>query len=501
DKSLVVAELSEQGVARYRLLETLRQFGWEKLEAAREAESLGERHARYYLAQAEEGERGLRGRDQVDWLWRLEADHDNLRAGLTWLESRGQVDPALRLAGALAVFWAIRGYYAEGRARLERLLARPEAAESWAERGKALWGLGRLADRQGDFGVVRTYFEESRACAARAGDRETIIRALIGLGKWAVNQDDRRADQWLAEALARARELGEPWAIAAVLGEKAQLEAAQGDLVLAQSLSEERLALARQMGDTWEVNFALHTLGQFALNRGDDARARALFDEKLAIARALGDRSSIATTLCFLGQVDAAQGAPEPARVRFEEGIAIYRDRGDQDGIAFAACNLCELALSRGDLGAARAFAAECLTAARIPGAEKLVTALLCSGDVALAGGDGSAAEGYLAEALALLGPAGRPGPTAQILQGFARVAATRNQPARALRLAGRAATLRGWNAYRLASIDLALLERALRPLRDAPGGLSPDEQAAAWAEGEAMATEQAVADALSREE
>src|SRR6185312_5238594 len=132
--------------------------------------------------------------------------------------------------------------------------------------------------------------------------------------------------------------------------------------------------------------------------------------------------------------------------------------------------------------------------------AEKLVTALLCNGDVALAGGDSLAAERYFADALALLGPAGRPGPAAQVLQGFARVAAARDQPARALRLAGRAAGLRVWNEHRLASIDLALLERALRPLRAAPGGLGPDEQAAAWAEGEAMTAEQAAAYALSGE-
>jgi tetratricopeptide (TPR) repeat protein len=383
---------------------------------------------------------------------------------------------------------------------LERLLARPETAENWAARGKTLWGLGRLADRQGDFRVMRACFEESLACATRAGDRETTVRDLIGLAKWAVNQDDRRAGQWLDEALARARELGEPWAIAAALGERVTQAASQGDFALAQSHAEESLALARQAGDTWEINFALHMLGQVIMTRGDYARARVLFDEKLPIAQALGDRSSIATTLCFLGQVDVAQGAPEPARARFEEGLAIFRDRGDQDGVAFAACNLADLALSQGDLGAARAAAAECLTAARVPGGEKLATALLCNGDVALAGGGILAAEQFFADALALLGPAGRPGPTAQVLQGFARVAAGRGQPVRALRLAGRAAALRGWNPYRLAAIDLALLERALRPLRDAPGGLGPDEQAAAWTEGEAMTAEQATAYALSGE-
>jgi non-specific serine/threonine protein kinase len=498
DKSLVVAESAADGAARYRLLETLRQFGAEKLEAAGEAGALGERHAHFYRALAEAGARGRRGPDQVAWLGRLEADHDNLRAALTCLERHDQAVAALRLAGDLAVFWATRGYYAEGRAHLARLLARTETTDRWAERGRALWGAGILADRQGDFGVRRACFEESLACATRADDRATIVRALIGLGKWAASErDDRRAALWLDEAVARARAIGEDWAIADVLTERAVWEADQGEVTLARSHAEELLAITRQSGDTWGIRQALHTLGSIELFEGAYGRVRVLVDEYRAIARALGDRSSIANTLCFEGQVAVGEGAPEVARAQLTEALAIYRDRGDSVGVAVAAANLAELALSQDDPDGARAFAAECLAAAREPGAKHLVNALLCNGDVALAAGDAAAARRFFADALALLGPAGRAGPTAQVLQGFARVAAARNQPVRALRLAGRAATMRGYCALRPAYVDRGLLDRALQPLLDAPGGLSPDEQAAAWADGGAMTPEAAVAYAL----
>jgi predicted ATPase/transcriptional regulator with XRE-family HTH domain len=504
EKSLVVAEPGVAGGGRYRLLETLRQFGWERLDVTGEAELLGEHHAQYYLALAEEGERGLYGQNQVSWLWRLDRDHDNLRAAVTWLERKGQIEAALRLAGALAHFWGVRGYYAEGRAHLTRLLARTAGAKCSVERGKALWGMGALADRQGDYRVVGPFLEQSLAVASQVGDRVTAIRVLASLGLWAMTQlDFGRARLWVEEALARARELGDGSCLALALRQLAWLEAMQGEDERARAHAEELLTLCRQTGDSWHAGWALTVLGNIAFYRADYGTARAHFEEKLTIARTLGDRSSIANGLIYLGLVDAEQDARLAARARFEEGLAIYRDRGDKVGIAFATSNLCTLALADGGLRPARAFADESLTAARgaAGAADIQVMALLCNGDDALAEGDVAAAWLNFAEGLTLLHPDACSGLAAQVLQALARVAAARNQPARALRLAAQAAAVGAWGPIlRPPSIDKDYLEQALATMSTTPSRLSPEAQVTAWGEGEAMTLDQAFEYALEEE-
>ncbi|HEX5417567.1 MAG TPA: tetratricopeptide repeat protein, partial [Chloroflexota bacterium] len=497
-KSLVVAEPDAAGSPCYRLLETLRQFGWERLAAAGQAEEAAERHARHYLALAQAGERGMRGPDQVEWLQRLDAEHDNLRAGLAWLERNGQIPAALRLAGSLTLFWAIRGYYSEGRAHLERLLAYDRATENYPERGKALWGIGTLAARQGDTDVLRSCFEESLACATRAGDRLTIIGAAIGLARCEADTNLGRARDWLTIALGHALAVGDRSSLAAILITRSILAAHEGQIVAAQTIAEEAVAMSREIGDAWQLGWALHFAAAFVLARGDYATARARFEEMLKLARALGDRSTIANALTYLGQVAVEEHTPEGASARFAEALAIYRDRGDQAGIVLAASRLAGVYLAEGDVNLARSLAEESLLASADAGTHSRAVALLGRGDVALAAGDVAAARQYFVEGLSLLDLAGPVGPIAQFLLALARVAAARNQQRRALRLIGRADTAPGWPPLRPASVDRHLLDQALARLQAEAGGLTAEEQLAARAEGAAMTTGQAVGYALA---
>ena len=136
DKSLVVAwEVS--GEARYRLLETVQQYAWEKLSEPGETERFRERHAGYYLALAEEAEPELKGAGQVAWLERLEWERDNLRAAMAWLLERGALEEAARLGWALWLFWGIRAHFAEGRRWMEQALsARSSASMSATAQGE-----------------------------------------------------------------------------------------------------------------------------------------------------------------------------------------------------------------------------------------------------------------------------------------------------------------------------------------------------------------------------
>ena len=159
DKSLVVAR-EEGGETRYRLLETVRQYGREKLEEPGEEAEVGRRHAGYCLGLAEEAERELGGPDQARWLTRLEAEHDNIRAALSFsLGEGGEAGSGVRLAAALTDFWFARGYLSEGRRWLESAVSRTGPATTLA-RAKALNGAGWLAAYQGEYGAAKARIEE-----------------------------------------------------------------------------------------------------------------------------------------------------------------------------------------------------------------------------------------------------------------------------------------------------------------------------------------------------
>src|SRR5262249_38174830 len=150
---------------RYRLLETLRQDGREKLVASGEAETIARRHAELCLALARQAETELRGPRQIAWLKRLDREHNNLRAGLEWLIAHDRWVDALRLAAGLGDFWTVRGHYAEGRARLTEILARVEAPREPALRARAYRALTFLAWRQGEFEQGDRYQEAFHSAA------------------------------------------------------------------------------------------------------------------------------------------------------------------------------------------------------------------------------------------------------------------------------------------------------------------------------------------------
>lgn len=199
-KSLVAYEEDEQGQGRYRPLETVRQYARDRLLEADEAEAMRGRHLEFFVRLAEQAEPKLRGPEQIEWLDRLEREHDNLRAALAWSGAQGQVEAGLRLGGVLAGFWGVRGYGTEGREHLSGLLALPGAEAPTAARAWALHGAGELAGLQGDYGEAQVLFEESLAIQRKLKDKPGIASSLNFLGGVARAQGDR------GKALSRLRE-------------------------------------------------------------------------------------------------------------------------------------------------------------------------------------------------------------------------------------------------------------------------------------------------------
>jgi len=171
-----------EGAPHFGMLETMRAYGLDRLEAAGETVAARAEHAAYYLALAKRAEPELTGAGQAAWLARLDADYDNVRTALAWAwEHAGDGDEmGLQLAGALWRFWWIRGHLAEGRRWLEGLLGRGRGAA--AVRARALNGAGNLAWNQGDYARATAWYEESIILWRQVGDAVGVARALSNLG-------------------------------------------------------------------------------------------------------------------------------------------------------------------------------------------------------------------------------------------------------------------------------------------------------------------------------
>ena len=316
DKSLVVVD-EQPGEARYRLLDTVRQYGRDRLLESKEAPVVRQRHRDWYLGLAERAEPELHGPDQGVWLDRLETEHDNLRAALEWSFGGGEPEAGLRLAQALHYFWLARGYLSEGRRWLEEALSGSSGASTPA-RANALFAAGLLANFQGDYERAAALAEESLSLSRALGYKEGIALSLFSLGAGArVEGDLERAIGLFRESLALFRELGDQLRIAFSLRNLGITVGAQGDYEQAATLVEESLALSREMGYKRYAALSLVSLGSLASRRGEYGRATALLEESLVLVRGLRLNLLVGSCLEGLAAVVCAQG-------QFERAARLY---------------------------------------------------------------------------------------------------------------------------------------------------------------------------------
>ncbi|MGQ0550547.1 MAG: ATP-binding protein [Armatimonadota bacterium] len=330
DKSLVV--MGEQdGEARYRLLETVRQYGWERLLEAGEAEVTCGRHQDWYLGLAEKAEPELEGAQQLAWLERLDVEYDNLRAALEW-SKRGErgPEPGLRLAGALWFFWFVRGYLSEGRTWLEGALAR-SVGSSTSPRAKALFYGGVLALLQDDYRLAAALSEEGLLLCQELGHKRGIALAQVPLGLVAFRQANYgRATALFEQSLALFRELGDRWGIALSFWGLGIMALYQGDFGRAKRMFDDSLTVFRQLGNRWGIAFSASRLAIVARREDDYERAAALFEESLSLQRDLRDKWGMAFSLHNLGLVVHYQGDHERAIRLCMEGLILMREVGDK---------------------------------------------------------------------------------------------------------------------------------------------------------------------------
>jgi tetratricopeptide (TPR) repeat protein len=293
----------------------------------------------------------LAGAAQGAWLDRLAAEHDNLRAALSWARERGAAEAGLRLAAAVWRFWWTRGHLAEGRRWLEAALAADDGSAPGA-RVRALTAAGFLTAVHGDTARAVTLLDEGLARARALGDRRSVARSLSLLGYVAGWQGDQtRATALLEEALAIARALGDQLEIALALQGLADTAYAQEDLVRAATLNEEALALFRELGYWQGVGIALSNLGIVTCAQGHPVRAATLFEEALALYQRLGERWHLIMTIAGLGDVALVQGDLRRGATLHAESLALARDAGMRPQIARGLEALAYVAMQAGPVG------------------------------------------------------------------------------------------------------------------------------------------------------
>ena len=321
DKSLVVNEQDPSGTLRYRFLETVRQYGRERLLRSGRFARVRDRHLAFYFEFAGRAEPHLSGPDQVMWLDRLQAEHDNLRTALEWCLSKKETsERALQTICAVWPFWNRRNHFSEGRQWVERaLVASPDAAPPI--RARAFVAAADLSYFQADYAAVNAYADRVLALdeADLGAERWTIAFALFAKAIVAVDQGELEDSIGLAEhSLSISRQTGAAWVGGLARIPIALAAAERGDLYRARRLLDEAVAVFRSSGDKWALTILLVNVSHVLLHDGQFDQAAAVAREGLALCRETGDRRSL--TWCLTQFAAAMALQQQPARAAWMWG-------------------------------------------------------------------------------------------------------------------------------------------------------------------------------------
>jgi predicted ATPase len=332
DKSLLREEERPGGEPRFVMLETVHEYAREKLEENGETEEIKHTHAEYFLTLTEEAKAELNGPQQKTWLERLETEHDNIRAALSWALKHAEAGLVIRLGGALWWFWRMRGHYSEGRRWLEEALA-IKGRGSPESRARALAGVGALAVEQGDLDRAEEACEEGLELLVGEAREpsEAKLYLLTCLGWVAFSREDHgRATELFEESLELSREKMDTWGLAGSLMSLATVSHSQGDSERATELYEESMDLYREQGNKGGLASCLNNLAMVVYSQGDLGRAIQLTEESVALHRELGARGGVSIGLCNLGWMALLQNDLGRAADLYAESLALAEDLGHQ---------------------------------------------------------------------------------------------------------------------------------------------------------------------------
>jgi predicted ATPase len=336
EQSLLQADMTAD-VPRFQMLETLQEYGREKLRASGE-EDPAERHARFFAALAQREDRNLVGSGSEVALATLTADVDNLRSAWEWMLTHGDADQVALMSIALAEFWERQGWLREGRDHLTRCLVREEEIVDPRCRARLLEKAGWLAFLQADYGAAGEWQERALALLHKAGDRKGEVDLLNDL---------------------------------------ALVAQARGDEPASRELFERSLALAREVGNLGQQAEGLSNLGLLAIREGQLEHAREHLEEARSLFQRNRDAHGAAISLCNLSDLALKREDWTEADTLSRKSLQLFRQLNDTQGIAYALANLAEAATHQGEHDDALRQVGEALSLCMRTGAHGLVPVLL----------------------------------------------------------------------------------------------------------------------------
>jgi predicted ATPase/class 3 adenylate cyclase len=394
DKSMVLQD-REQGEKRFWLLQTLREFGLERLSEAGELEVTRIAHSTYFLSWVERIAPMLLGAEQADWLDQLDREYENVRVALEWmLDETGmdieRAEQALRLCVALMVFWEIRGYIAEGLAFMGRALALAMNVAP-SIRAMALHYAGFLALMQDDSKRAEEFLRESQLLFRESGDKVGMANILRLQGHLAMTKNNYKiARRLFEETLHIYQTLEDIQKTTWTRNALAQVAIAQCDYSKARALLEENLASYRILGEQYGTAYPLYRMAlALFLSREDPVKARELAEESLTLFRAVGNRRFIGYVLILLGEILLVEREDERVHSMLEESLAIFKGIGERFGTAMALISFARMLTYKGEHEAALACYNEARDLLGANGDRELIAACLEGyGEVLVAHGE-----------------------------------------------------------------------------------------------------------------
>jgi predicted ATPase len=314
------------GGGRYRLLEVVRQFAWEKLRASGMEEPLQRRHTRYFLLFAVEAERRLLGPDAAEWHARLTRDHDNLHAALAAAaRDRADVESGMRLAHSLGRYWANAGLFSMGIAQITQQIDREEGQGSSWYRAAILTWAGIMCYETGRYPEAIRFHQASCAIMEERGDRHGVATSMAGLGDVLFRTGDHdRARKHYENNVATMKEIGDPARLGMALNKLAIFFLESGDPARARELQEEHLAVQRSCESVEGIATALSNLSIVLIRLNETGRAMECATEALSIRRRIGDKAYMTTTLNQIARIHVIEGRVDRALPLLREALQIH---------------------------------------------------------------------------------------------------------------------------------------------------------------------------------
>jgi tetratricopeptide (TPR) repeat protein len=500
DRSLLRQDQTDDAEPRFLMLETIREFALEALQASGEWEKVRRAHADYFMALAEKARPELTGAQLKFWLSKLEREHDNFRAIFKWVEETGAAEDGLRLGSVIWRFWIVRGYLLEGREQLTALLALPGAAQRTALRASVLNALAIITFQLSDYSGARPFLYESLEIARELGDKRNIGLAINNLSWTGSILGEYKVSQDLAEeSLALYRELNDQRGISVAFNNLGWATAFRGDLNLAQEFLEKSLRLRQEIADERGIGFAMMNLGWVEGMLGRFEKANALMEEALPRLEALGDKQLIAFVKSWGGYMFVHQGNFTRARNLLEESVLIMKEIGSKLGLGLSSYSLGVIAHAQGDANLAGELLERGVTLFRESGFKWGVVRALCSlGHLALDGHDAARALICYQESLQQSQESNDRVGLANALVGFGRLSLAAGKPDRATRLFAAAETLRTATGAIMPVFQRSCFDRDLAAAR---AGLGEEAFAAEYEAGKKIPVEEAAEYALENVE